>query len=58
MVESIQQAVVSYYGQFENSVEEPAAESAAEPAVLETSRRTSWMRGCANSRKRKTNLLR
>jgi transcription termination/antitermination protein NusA len=29
MVESIQQAVVSYYGQFENSVEEPAAESPA-----------------------------
>ncbi len=27
MVESIQQAVVSYYGQFENSVEEPAAEN-------------------------------
>jgi N utilization substance protein A len=27
MVESIQQAVVSYYGQFENSVEEPVAES-------------------------------
>ena len=33
MVESIQQAVVSYYGQFENSVEEPAAENAVEPAV-------------------------
>ena len=30
MVESIQQAVVSYYGQFENSVEEPAADSAVE----------------------------
>jgi transcription termination/antitermination protein NusA len=29
MVEIIQQAVVSYYGQFENSVEEPAAESPA-----------------------------
>jgi N utilization substance protein A len=42
MVESIQQAVVSYYGQFENSVEEPAGENtgaaapeaAAEPAVV------------------------
>jgi N utilization substance protein A len=30
MVESIQQAVVSYYGQFENSVEEPAPDLAIE----------------------------
>ncbi len=35
MVESIQQAVVSYYGQFENSVEEPIAESPA-PAEPES----------------------
>jgi N utilization substance protein A len=33
MVESIQQAVVSYYGQFENSVEEPAPEPASESAA-------------------------
>jgi N utilization substance protein A len=35
MVESIQQAVVSYYGQYENSVEEPVAESPA-PAEPES----------------------
>jgi N utilization substance protein A len=36
MVESIQQAVVSYYGQFENSVDNPVEEPAAEsPAPVE-----------------------
>ncbi len=36
MVESIQQAVVSYYGQFENSVDNPVEEPAAEsPAAVE-----------------------